>query len=298
MVSLYTINKFEYKAPRSLGEALKLLETQGSNSRVLAGGTDLIVQMKYRQLHPSLLIDIKRIPELNRLEWSEQEGLHIGAAVSLNRLLTFTQLSEHFSILSQACSLIGSEQVRNRATMGGNICNAAPSADSIPALLCLDARALVADSSGLRAIPLENFFLAPGRTAMQSNALLVEIQIPGPPASSAGYYLRHTVREEMDIATVGVASWVVPSTSERTLKEVKIALGAVAPTPIRAYKSEASLKGKSLTPAMIDEAARQAVEESSPISDLRASAEYRREIVKVLVIRALKETCRKLGIEL
>jgi len=297
MTSIRSIGRFEYRAPGSLNETLNILKTNGHGARILAGGTDLILQMKQGQAHPSVVVDIKKVPELNRLEWSEPGGLHVGAAVPLNRLLIFNAILERYDILAQACSLIGSQQIRNRGTIGGNICNAAPSADSVPALLCLGARAILASSNGTRKIDLNDFCMAPGKTAIGDDELLVEIEVPTPPVLSAGCYLRHTTREEMDIAVVGVASLITLSPQDKIVKEARIALGAVAPTPVRAHNAEAFLVGKSVTPDIIEEAAEKAAVEASPISDLRGSAGYRHEIIKVLTRRTLRKACEELGLK-
>jgi carbon-monoxide dehydrogenase medium subunit len=297
MTTIYSIKEFEYKTATSLKEALHLLEKDGTNAKILAGGTDLVLQMKQAQVSPSLVIDVKKIPELNRLDWSQRGGLRIGAAVSISKLLSSEILKEKYNILAQACAVIGSMQIKNRATVGGNICNAAPSADAALALLCLNASAVLACSSGTRTISLEEFFKSPGKTAVCNNELLVEIDIPTPPANSAGCYLRHTTREEMDIAVAGVASFLTLS-PDKKLKEVRIALGAVAPTPIRAYQAEAILSGKSLSQKIIEAAAEKAAAEARPISDMRGSADYRRELVKVLTRRTLRKSCEELGIKI
>jgi len=297
MSSFRSIGKFRYRAPNSLPEVLKILETKERGAKVLAGGTDLILLMKQGLVCPSLVVDVKQVPELNRLEWSPKEGLRLGAAVPLSRLLAFNGLPKEFSILLQTCSLIGSTQIKNRGTIGGNICNAAPSADSAPPLLCLGTRAVVASSRGTRTMALDDFFLAPGKTALADDELLVEIDIPTPSVRSAGYYLRHTTREEMDIAVAGVASFLISGPQKGRLQSVRIALGAVAPKPLRAHGAEALLVGKTVTPALIARAAEQAVREVDPISDVRGSAEYRRELVRVLVRRTLKKACEELGIE-
>lgn len=295
MTDIYAIDAFDFKTPVLLSEALSLLARDGETTRILAGGTDFILQMKHGLVHPSLVIDIKKVPELNALEWSEHNGLHIGAAVPLNRILTFKELKEKFGILFQACSLIGSLQIKNRATIGGNICNAAPSADSAPALLCLNASVRLDSAGGTRSLPLEEFFLAPGKTAASKNELMVEITIPNPPDHSAGCYMRHTTREEMDIAVAGVGSFIVLSPDNR-LQEVRIALGAVAPTPLRARQAEAVLEGKAVTAELIEGAATAAASEAAPISDLRGSAEFRRELVRVLTRRTLKQCLAQYGV--
>ncbi len=288
---------FEYYAPRSLEEALSLLDNRREEAKVLAGGTDLIVQMKDGRAHPAVIVDAKNIPELSRLEWSEDETLHIGAAVPLSKIVAFPPVTERFGILYQACSLIGSVQIRNRGTVGGNICNAAPSADTAPPLLCLGAKAIVAQVEGTRIVPLESFFRGPEQRALAYNELLVEIEIPAPPALSAGCYLRHTPREEMDIGVVGVASFVVLAPGGNLCQEARIALGAVAPTPIRVPQAEALLAGRALREKTIEEAAERAVEAAHPISDVRGSAEYRRELVKILTRRTLKRAWGALGVQ-
>lgn len=292
------MKKFEYKAPGTLEDALVLKDRHKGEVSVLAGGTDLIVQMKNGQSCPPYVMDVKKIPELNRLEWDEGEGIHIGTAVPLGKLASFPTLLEKFGIFAQACSMIGSVQIRNRATMGGNICNAAPSADTPPPLLCLDARAVIANLGNKRTIPLEDFFLGPGETALHPDELLVEILIPTPSLPSSGCYLRHTSRAKMDIAVVGVGTFLVLSRQDDAIQEARIALGAVAPTPVRALQAEAVLKGKHPTKDIIEEAAGKVAEAIKPISDLRGSAEYRTHLAKVLTRRSLARTCEDLGIEM
>ena len=292
------MKKFEYKAPATLKDALELMDRHQGGLSVLAGGTDLIVRMKNGQSHPLVVMDVKKIPELNRLEWEEGEGIHIGAAVPLSKLAVFPTLVEKFGIFSQACAMIGSVQIRNRATMGGNVCNAAPSADTPPPLLCLGAKAVVANPRNTRTIPLEEFFSGPGETALRPDELLVEIVIPTPPLPSSGCYLRHTPRAEMDIAVVGVGAFLVSSRPGDSVQEARIALGAVAPTPVRAPQAEAVLKGKHPTKALIEEAAGKAVEAIKPISDLRGSVDYRTHLAKVLTRRALTRACEGLDIKI
>jgi carbon-monoxide dehydrogenase medium subunit len=289
---------FEYFAPRSVQEALALLDDAKSKAKVLAGGTDLIAQMRGGRVEPARIIDIKNIPELNRLELSADKTLHIGAAVPLSKIVAFAPVIQKFAILHQGCAVIGSTRIRNRATMGGNICNAAPSADSVQALLCLGAKAVLASSAGTRVIPLNSFFRGPGKTALAPNELLVEIEIPAPPAHSAGYYLRHTPREEMDIAVVGVAVFLIFAPRSKVCQEARIALGAVAPTPIRVPQAEALLAGKKPGEADIEKVAEKVAEAASPISDIRSSAEYRRELLKVLTRRTIKGACETLGIQI
>jgi carbon-monoxide dehydrogenase medium subunit len=278
---------FEYFSPCSLEEALSLLDIR-QGAKILAGGTDLIVQMKERRIRPAALIDVKKVPELNRLAWEEGDRLFIGAAVPLSRLIAYPPLRQRFPILLEACSLVGSMQLRNRGTVGGNICNAAPSADTAPPLLCLSAQAVVARLGGTRVVPMTDFFIGPGKTVLETNELLLGIEIPSSPVPSAGFYLRHIPRQEMDIAVAGVASFLLFGQGGDFCKEAKIALGAVAPTPVRAPRAEYILTRRALTDESIEEAAKQASEEPSPISDARGSAAYRKEIIRVLTKRTLK----------
>jgi carbon-monoxide dehydrogenase medium subunit len=297
MTTIQTMAEFTYKRPRSLREALGLLNKNKAQARVFAGGTDLVLQMKERLLMPLVVVDVKNLPDCNRLEWSKGGGLRLGAAVPLSKLLSSEVLPKEFGLLRQACSVIGSAQVKNRATVGGNICNAAPSADSAPALICLGAKAVLKSSGEMRKVSLDKFFIAPGKTVIKEGEILAEIQVPTPPANSAGCYLRHTTRAEMDIAVAGVASFL-ELTKEGKVKTVRIALSAVAPIPRRAYQAEAVLKGKMLTADIIGTAAETAAGEASPISDIRGSAEYRREMVKVLTRRTLRQCAADLGLTL
>lgn len=298
MTSVSTIGQFKYVKPAFLQDTLDILAEKGTSARILAGGTDLVLQIKQKQKSPSLLIDVKDIRELNRLEFTETLGLCIGAAVPLSKVISFPIVSEKFGMLFQSCSVIGSMQIRNRGTLGGNICNAAPSADSAPALMCLGAKAIIASAKKTRSASLDEFCVGPGMTCIAANELLVEIEVPTPTKRSAGCYLRHTTREEMDIAVAGVGSFIILPTRGKSPKEVRIALGAVAPMPIRAHGAEALLVDRPISEKSIEQAAIKAAEESRPISDVRASAEYRREIVKVLTRRTLKKSCELLGIEI
>jgi carbon-monoxide dehydrogenase medium subunit len=244
------------------------------------------------------VVDVKGIGELNRLEYNETLGLCIGAAVPLSKILSFPVVSEKYNLLYQACSVIGSMQIRNRGSLGGNICNAAPSADSAPALLCLGAKVIIASGEKTRIVNLDDFFVGPGITCLEHDELLIEIEIPNPPKQAAGCYLRHTTREEMDISVAGVAAYIELSPELKVPKEVRIAMGAVASTPLRAHTAEALLADRPVTEDTIEQAAQKTADETKPISDMRASAEYRREIVKVLTKRALRKDCEMLGIDI
>ncbi len=277
------MRKFAYEVPQSLQEASQVLRHWGPDARVLAGGTDLLVQIKESGWVPSCLVSLRRLDALKGIRWGE-EGLWIGARTTMKELLDSSEARPCTALLEGA-GLIGSPQIRSVATIGGNICNAAPSADTAPGLIALGAEAVIADGEQ-RVVPVEDFFTGPGRTVLQTGELLTGVRIPRPPARSGSAYLRHTPRAWMDIAVVGVASYVQLDEAGRCA-DVRIALGAVAPTPIRAPQAEAILQGESPTSEAIEAAARQAAREARPISDVRGSADYRRHLVYVLTRRTL-----------
>lgn len=261
---------------------------------VLAGGTDLIAQMKAGHKTPTSVVDIKSVPEMRRLETDADNALVIGAAVNATTLASNSIVRAHHGAVHDAVQLIGSLQIQNRASLGGNICNAAPSADAVPPLIVDAATALIAGPDGTRTLPLEELFTGPGRTSLAGGELLVSIALPKPAARSASAYLRFTPRREMDIAIVGVAARIDLDANDR-ISGARIALASVAPTPIRAPAAEAALVGAALTPDAFAAAATAAQSDASPISDTRASAEYRRELVAVLTRRALNQCASRLN---
>jgi len=285
------LKDFDYSRPTSLQQAIRLLRKPGA--KAVAGGTDLLLQIRQGEIQPSLLVDISELAELHGILAVDGKRVRIGAVTPLRDLETSSLLRRRFPALSEAAALIGSVQIRNLGTLGGNLCNAAPSADMAPPLLALDATALIAGPNGHRSVRLDDFFLGPGKTALARGELLLALELKPLPARSGCSYQRITIRKRMDIAFVGVASLVVLDHDGKTCRLASIALGSVAPTPIRAPKAEALLVGKALSRQNLEAAATQACQEAQPISDLRASAEYRREIVKVLVRRTLIEASRR-----
>lgn len=279
-----------------MDEALGLLKgNQDGEIRVYAGGTDLINKLKGRFIRtPKCLIDLKTIPGLNYVQDAGDGTLKIGALASISSVVESSFVSQGYPILAQAAGSIAANQIQNRGTVVGNICNAVPSADSAPALLCLDAQLICISSEKERTISINEFFLGPNRTALNRDELLREIQVPIMPKNAQGVYIKLSPRSRMDLAVVGVAVIVVPE--KGAMKDVRIGLGAVAPTPIRARKAEAVLKGKSIREELLVKAAKAASEEASPIDDHRASAEYRRMMVEVLVKRGLQQCLVQSGI--
>jgi len=283
------MQKFAHLKPATLKEAISLLSQYDGKAMMIAGGTELVNRMKGRLIAPSYLIDITYIPGLDKIECDAKSGLMIGALCPLNDIEFSPLIMEKFGALAWAVHTIGSVQVRNLGTIGGNLCNASPSADSAPILIGLDAKARIVGPKGERVTELKDFFTGPGKTVLASDEILAGIDVPNPPSHSAAIYLKQSPRRAMDLAVVGVAV-VLSLAPDRSLADIRIVLGAVAPTPIRAVKAEAMVRGKKLEGALIAEAARMASEESEPISDIRSSKEYRKEIVEVLTRRAIQHT--------
>jgi len=280
--------RFEYVQPKTIDEALSLLAKSNGDARLLAGGTDLLPKMKRREITaPAYVIDLKAIPDLDYIDYDEEKGLSLGALTTIHAIETSPVIGQKFTILAQAAYTMAAPQVRNRATLAGNICNAVPSADSVPPLLVLEAKLKVMSQKGERILALENFFTGPNETVLTDRELLVEILIPPVPSNTRGIYLKLSPKSSMDLATVGVAALVI--SEDGLCKDMRIALGAVAPTPIRAKKAEGMLRGQRFSDELKERTAQIAAEESRPIDDHRASAQYRREMVQTLVSRAIKQ---------
>lgn len=284
---LKRLPKFEYLAARTVDEAISLVSQHDGQARVIAGGTDLVQAMKRRETTPQYLVSLKNIPGLDYIDYDETQGLRFGPLVAIHAIETSLLVRNRFSILAQAASTIGSAQVRNLGTVVGNLCSAVPSADMAPGLIVLGANLKTASIKGERTITVENFFTGPSQTVLGPGELVVEVQVPNPPSHCGMVYIKHTVRAAMELAIVGVATFV--TLQDGVCSEVKIALGAVAPTPMRATKAESVLRGKPFSANLVRQAAATAAEEARPISDIRASAEYRKEMVRVLTQRALNQ---------
>jgi|ETNmetMinimDraft_35_1059890.scaffolds.fasta_scaffold80011_2 carbon-monoxide dehydrogenase medium subunit len=276
----------DYIRAETLEEALNLLEKNKGQALIIAGGTDLLLKHNRNVSSEIVLIDISAIPELVEIS-STKESLRIGAACTFAAIEKSPLLTDTLNVLSASASAVGSPQVRNIATIGGNLCNAAPSADSAPPLLVLDAHLEIASAKERRQVPLTSFFTAPGQIALIADELLTAIVVPPQPPDARAVYLRNSPRRALDLAIVGVAVklWVADGKFQG-----RIALGAVAPTPLRAVQAEALLaSNQSSDDDTLMTVAKCAAEEAAPISDVRATAEYRREMVEVLTFRALKQ---------
>ncbi len=279
------MHAINYEAPKTLKDAVALLAQYGENGRPLCGGTDLIIQLRAGVRRPAHIVDVKKIPELLQLSYDSKKGLRLGAAVPAIEVCENKDLKRHYPGLVEAAHLIGSNQIQTRASVGGNLCNGSPAADTTPALIALGARARVVGPKGEREVKVEDFCTAPGRTVLGPGELLIEILIDAPKPHSADAYLRFIPRNEMDIAVVGVGSWLHLDGDK--VSAARISLGAVAATPLFAAKASESLAGKKLDDASIDRAAKLAIELSSPIDDMRGTAEFRRHLVGVLTKRTL-----------
>lgn len=278
---------FEYAAPTALADAVGLLEKHGSRAKLLAGGTDIIVQLREGLRQADVVVDVKKIPELTQLSYSPDDGLTLGAAVPCYKIYEDPGIAADYPGLCDAARIIGGWQIQSRASIGGNLCNSSPAADSIPPLIAYDAFANIAGPGGARQVPIADFCTAPGRNVLQDGELLVSITLPPQPDKSACAYLRFIPRNEMDIAVAGAASWVQLDDAGETIQSARIALAAIAPTPVVAEEASRFLAGKPATEenyAAAGELARQA---AKPISDMRGTMEYRIHLAGVLTRRTL-----------
>ena len=281
------LKSFDYAAPRSVAEAAALLAEHGERARVLAGGTDLIVQMRAGRREPELIVDVKDIPELTEIAWDPGHGLTLGAAAPCYRIAAHERVRAHYPSLVEVASLIGGTQIQGRASIGGNLCNAAPSADAVPLLIALSATCRIIGPSGERTMAVEDFCTAPGRNALGQGELLVSLHLPAPRPAQGARYLRFIPRNEMDIAVAGAGVCVVLANGH--FESARIALSSVAPTPLFVREAGDALAGQPVNEESIARAAGIAKQAARPISDMRGTVEYRRHLCEVLTRRALQE---------
>jgi len=279
------MRRFDLVLPQSLDDCLKILAQRGDQAKLVAGGTDLLPQMKNGVTRPKVVVDLSGIERVRQIHAGNGQGLRIGAAVTAREIELSPGIRGAYQAIAESGALVGSIQVRNLATVGGNICNAAPSADMAPPLVALEAQTVIAGPKGERRVPLADFFTGVRKTVLAPDEVLVEFVLPAPGAHSGGQYLRHTPRRELDIAVVGVASQLTMANG--TCAQARIVLASVAPTPVRATAAERALEGQAITPALIERAATLAVEAAKPINDQRGSVEFRKHLVRVLTRRTL-----------
>ena len=283
-------------APSTLDEAIRLMAEKGSRAKALAGGTDVLVQLRAKRYLIDRLVDIKKIPEMNELTCTEQAGLVLGAAVPCCLIYENQDVSRLYPGLIDSAFLIGGIQIQGRASIGGNLCNAAPSADAIPTLIALEATCNIVGPNGKRTVAVEDFCTGPGQNVLKDGELLVSIHLPPPKRNSGAHYLRFIPRNEMDIAVAGVGASVVLSNGK--IESARLALASVAPTPVFATKAAATLVGKEANEEAVLEAAEEAKKAAKPISDMRGTIEQRIHLVGVLTKRALnKAIARAKGAE-
>jgi len=284
------IPEFEYLSPQSLPEACAMLAQYGDHAKVLAGGSDLLVKMKDGLMKPAYLVSLKNLDSLKEIRYQSGKGIIIGALATHNEVMRNSVLQQKYRSVCEAAHTMAAEQIRNIGTVGGNLVNAVPSADLPPILITLDAQVRIVGPGGERTILLDDFFLGPGKTVLGMGEILAEIIIPDQPTTGSNY-IKFGLRRAGALAVAGVASSV--TVSDGVYEDVRIVLGAVAPTPLRARQAENLLRGKKISQELIDEAGRIAAAESKPINDIRGSIEYRRNLVNVLTKRSLKAATEK-----
>lgn len=280
------MQNFSYAKPHTIDEAIGILSEHGSSARLLAGGTDLIIKMRAGALSPGMVIDTKHIPELSELSLTE-DGLLIGAAVSCRTIYEHPEIIKSYPALVDSTSLIGGIQIQGRASLGGNLCNAAPSADIIPTLIALGAEAQISGPGGDRSLPVEEFCTGPSENVLEEREMLVNVKIPAPQKNSGARFLRFIPRNEMDIAVANSAASVVLNPAGDQFVSARIAIGAVAPTPLFIEEAGNVLANKSISDENIHEAAMIAMNASQPINDMRGTVEHRKQLVKVLTVKAI-----------
>ena len=285
--------KFEYHAPATIAETLKLMARYGDKASMYAGGTDLLVSMKKREKIPEHLINLKGIPNLEGIRSHGRKGITIGALTTMADLERSTLVRDRCRPLWDAVTVMASPQVRTLGTIGGNLCSAVPSADTAPPLIVLGASVKLVGPKGERSVLVEDFFTGPKESALRKNEILTEIAIPNLPESSSGAYIKLMRRNALDLALVGVAAFLRFDSDRKICKDAKVALGAVAPTPIRAPEAEKAVMGKEINESVAAEAGKVASVVCRPISDLRASLEYRCSMVEVLTKRAILEAHKR-----
>jgi carbon-monoxide dehydrogenase medium subunit len=274
----------KYFRPKSIEEAISLCQSYGEKAKYIAGGTDLMVKIKEKQLRPQYIISLKGIPGIGQIQYKNGE-LKIGARVTHRQLEFSPIIQKHFTILFDAVQNIGSAQIRNVATIGGNIVNAAPSSDGAIPLITLGAKVEIIGAKGKRTMALEDIFTGPGQTVLEPGEILCELMVPKLPPRTGGAYWKHTRRAAMELPLLGVAVLISLAEDLETCVEARIGLGVMAPTPMRAKNAEAVLKGNRLTDAILEKAGKAAASESKPRDTARGEAWYRREMAEVLVQR-------------
>ena len=286
--------RFDYLEPHSLDEALRMLSEHGDRARVVAGSTDFLVRWRTGAWRPDTVVCMQHVPGLDGISWNDDDGLSLGAMVTVQDIEQDDDVRRRYPALAAGATAFAGVQVRNLATVVGNVCNASPAGDTLPALLAYDTQCRIVGAGGERWLPLHQVFVGPGQTALAAGEILTELRLPPPLPNTGGLYIKHSPRGAMDISAAGVAA-VVSLAADGTCASVRIALGAVAPAPLRARAAEDGLTGQTPTDDAIVAAAQSAAAASSPIADVRSGAEYRREMVRVLTERTLRHAVATAG---
>jgi carbon-monoxide dehydrogenase medium subunit len=287
------VRAIEYAAPASVDEAVRILAQHGAQARVLSGGTDLIVQAREGRRDVAVIVDSKTIPEARELRFEPDGSLYVGAAVPCAEIYENAEVQRRFPALIDSASLIGGIQIQSRASLGGNLCNSSPAADSIPTLIALGATCQIAGPNGRRTVPVEEFCTAPGRNQLADGELLVALTFPAPEQTSGAAFERFIPRNEMDIAVCNAAAAVVLDGDARTFRSARIAVGAVAPTPLFVQEAGEALAGQPVGAEAIERAADLASQAARPITDMRGSTAQRRHLAKVLVRRVIEKAVER-----
>jgi CO/xanthine dehydrogenase FAD-binding subunit len=287
------LQAFDYVRASSVDEVVSLLSQNGDQARVLSGGTDLLVALREGRRQAKLVVDVKGLPETSQINYSSSTGLTFGASVPCYRLYDNKEIAAAYPGLMDSAHLIGGVQIQGRASIGGNLCNASPAADSIPVLIAYGAICVIAGPNGTREMPVEDFCVAPGRNALQNGEFLLSLKLPAPKVGFGAAYLRFIPRNEMDIAVVGAGAAVQLDENRNNFVSARVSLGAVAPKPLYIPEAGAALAGKPVNAANIEEAAKLAQAAAKPITDMRGTAEYRKHLSGVMARRAIEKAVER-----
>lgn len=281
----------KYYEPTTALECCRILKEYGSDAKILAGGTDVVPRLKNKTWRPKAIVSICKLPDIDTIA-VQKDSLELGAAARLRRISLDKSLEKDYRVIMEAAGNVSSMQIRNIATIGGNACNASPSADAIQGLMAMDAKAVIAGSDGIREVAIEDFFTGPGTTVLKEGEFLLKFKIPAPKAGTGAVYKKFAIRGDTDISIVGVACRLILQ-KDGTIEDARISLAAVAPKPIRASEAEKLLIGKKLTEELINQAGEAAANSCTPISDQRATAEYRKQMVGVWTRHAVEEAAER-----
>lgn len=294
MLSRLGLPSFDYVRAGTPDEVCRLLKKHGEAAQLLMGGTDLFPRMRDGFIHPRIVVDLKHLPGMHDILYDEGTGLTVGAAVSMNRLACHSAVQDIYPLLAEAANSVASYPLRNRATIGGNLCNASPCADTAPATLVLDGHVVLYGLNGEREVPSSEFFIGPGETAMRSDEFLMAVRYPSPPANAVGRYLKLGRNRSGDLAIVSVAVFGFHDGSTPSSYQFRIALGSVAPVPLRTAEAEDVLATNPPGEEIFEVAAQKAMEAAAPIDDVRGSAVYRNAMVRHLTLRGLREVWERM----